>query len=44
MAKPTSARHLYEIHTAPPPPMAYAVVPEGVIVELARQRGLDRTT
>ena len=44
MAKPTSTRHLYEIRTAPRPSIADAVVPEGVILELARQRGLDRTT
>jgi hypothetical protein len=44
MAKPTSTRHLYEIHTAPRAPLAHAVVPAGVVLELARQRGLDRTT
>jgi hypothetical protein len=44
MAKPTSVRHLYEIHTAPRPPLANAVLPEGVILELARLRGLDRIT
>ena len=38
MAKPTSARHLYEIHTAPRPPLVKAVLPEGLIVELARLR------
>jgi hypothetical protein len=38
MAKPTSARHLYEIHTAPRPPLANAVLPEGLILELARLR------
>jgi hypothetical protein len=38
MAKPTSARHLYEIHTAPRPPLVGAVLPEGLIVELARLR------
>ena len=43
MNKPASVRHLYEIHTAPPPPLANAVLPEGVILELARLRGLDRT-
>jgi hypothetical protein len=40
MAKPTSARHLYEIHTAPRPPLANAVLPEGLILELARLRDL----
>ena len=44
MAKPPSTRHLYEIHTAPRAPLADAVVPAGVIIELARQRGLDRAT
>lgn len=43
MAKPTSVRHLYEIHTAPRPPLADAVLPDGVILELARLRGFDRT-
>ena len=43
MAKPTSARHLYEIRTAPRPPLADAVLSGGFILELARQRGFDRT-
>lgn len=43
MAKPGHTRHLYEIHATPAPPLVDAVVPEGVILELARQRGLDRT-
>ena len=38
MAKPTSVRHLYEIHTAPRPPLVDAVLPEGLILELARLR------
>ena len=38
MAKPTSTRHLYEIHAAPQPPLVNAVLPEGLIVELARLR------
>jgi hypothetical protein len=38
MAKPTSVRHLYEIHTAPRPPLVHAVLPEGLILELARLR------
>jgi hypothetical protein len=44
MVKPASTRHLYEIHTAPRAPLTDAVLPAGVILELARQRGLDRTT
>jgi hypothetical protein len=42
MEKPTSTRHLYEIRTSPPPPLEDAVVPAGVILELARIRGFDR--
>jgi hypothetical protein len=43
MAKPASARHLYEI-TGPRPSLSVdAVLPEGVVLELARQRGFDRT-
>ena len=38
MAKPTSMRHLYEINSAPRPPLVNAVLPEGLIVELARLR------
>jgi hypothetical protein len=38
MAKPTSMRHLYEIHSAPQPPLVNAVLPEELIVELARLR------
>jgi hypothetical protein len=38
MAKPTSTRHLYEIHAAPRPPLVDAVLPEGLIVHLARLR------
>jgi hypothetical protein len=44
MAKPTSTRHLYEIRTAPLPPLEGAVLPAAVILELARIRGFDRTT
>jgi hypothetical protein len=40
MAKPTSTRHLYEIHAAPPPPLVGAVLPGGLIDELARLRDL----
>lgn len=43
MDKPASVRHLYEIHTAAPPPLANAPLPEAVILELARLRGIDRT-
>jgi hypothetical protein len=35
MAKPPSMRHLYEINTAPQPPLVNAVLPEALIVELA---------
>jgi hypothetical protein len=38
MAKPTSLRHLYEIHTAPQPPLLGAILSGEHIVELARLR------
>jgi hypothetical protein len=38
MAKPTALRHLYEIHTAPQPPLGSAVMSGEHIVELARLR------
>ena len=38
MAKPTPVRHLYEIHTAPQPPLVSAVLSDEQIVELARLR------
>jgi hypothetical protein len=38
MAKPTPVRHLYEIHTAPQPPLVTAVLSGEHIVELARLR------
>jgi hypothetical protein len=38
MAKPTPVRHLYEIYTAPQPPLVSAVLSEEQIVELARLR------
>ena len=38
MVKPTSTRHLYEIHTATRPPLVDAVLPVDLIVELAQQR------
>jgi hypothetical protein len=41
MAKPISVRHLYEIHTVPRPPFVKSVLPEGLILEFARLRGLD---
>jgi hypothetical protein len=38
MAKPDSSRHLYEIHTAPQPPLLTGVLSGEHIVELARLR------
>jgi hypothetical protein len=38
MAKPTTARHLYEIHTSPQPPLVSAVLSGEPIIELARLR------
>ena len=38
MAKPTSLRHLYEIHTAPQPPLVGAILSGEHIVELSRLR------
>ena len=38
MAKPPTSRHLYEIHTAPQPPLVSAVLSGEHIVELARLR------
>ena len=38
MAKPASARHLYEIHTSPQPPLVSAVLSGELIAELARLR------
>jgi hypothetical protein len=38
MAKPSSVRHLYEIHTAPQPPLVTAVLSGDHIVELVRLR------
>lgn len=38
MAKPAAMRHLYEIHTAPQPPLVGAVLSGEHIVELARLR------
>jgi hypothetical protein len=38
MAKPPTLHHLYEIHTAPQPPLVSAVLPAELIVELARLR------
>jgi hypothetical protein len=38
MAKPVSMRHLYEIHTAPQPPLVSAVLSGELVAELARLR------
>jgi hypothetical protein len=38
LAKPESTRHLYEIHTAPQPPLITEVLSAPLIVELARLR------
>ena len=38
MAKPVSARHLYEIHTTPQPPLVGAVLTQEIVAELARLR------
>jgi hypothetical protein len=38
MDKPVSARHLYEIHSSPQPPLVNAVLSGEHIVELARLR------
>lgn len=38
MIKPASQHHLYEIYTAPQPPLVSAVLSAELIVELARLR------
>jgi hypothetical protein len=38
MAKPASMRHLYEIHTAPQPPLLGPVLSGDHVAELARLR------
>ena len=38
LAKPTSLRHLYEIHTAPQPPLVAPILSGERIVQLARLR------
>ncbi len=38
MAKPASVRHLYEIHTAPQPPLVSAILSGEIVTELARLR------
>jgi hypothetical protein len=38
MTKPTTTHHLYEIHTAPQPPLVSAILSGEQIVELARLR------
>ena len=45
MAKPESSRHLYEIHTAPQPPLITEVLSGEQLVELVRLRDFsDRAT
>ena len=41
MAKPVAARHLYEIRVAPEAPLLSAVLPDGLIAELARLRNFS---
>jgi hypothetical protein len=38
MAKPVSTRHLYEIHTAPQPPLVMEILSAEHVIELARLR------
>ena len=38
MAKPAPQRHLYEIHTAPQPPLVADVLSGEIVVELSRLR------
>ena len=38
MTKPASQHHLYEIYTAPQPPLVSAVLSAELVVELARLR------
>jgi len=38
MAKPPSTRHLYEIRTAPQPPLVIEILSTEHVVELARLR------
>jgi hypothetical protein len=38
MAKPVTYRHLYEIHTAPQPPLVADVLSGAIVAELARLR------
>jgi hypothetical protein len=38
IAKPASQHHLYEIHTAPQPPLVTSVLSTEQVVELARLR------
>ena len=40
ITKPASQQHLYEIHTAPQPPLVSAVIGAGHIEELAKLREL----
>jgi hypothetical protein len=41
MAKPASARHLYEIHVVPDVPLLSAVLPDALVAELARLRNIQ---
>lgn len=38
MTKPVPARHLYEIHTSPQPPLVAAVLSDDIVGELRRLR------
>jgi hypothetical protein len=38
MARPAASRHLYDIETAPQPPLVSAVLSEEIVAELARLR------
>ena len=38
MAKPAPSRHLYEIHTAPQPPLVADILSGEIVAELARLR------
>jgi hypothetical protein len=39
MAKPATYRHLYDIHTAPQPPLVAHVLSGEIVAEIARLRG-----
>lgn len=38
MARPETTRHLYEIHTAPQPPLVTDILTSGSVTELSRLR------